>query len=137
MSGIIVGVDGSETSAKAARDAADLALRLDATLHLVTALKRTTTTTVRGGGETWQINSLDQAHSMLAATKGTLGECRVECRVLDGDPAAAIVAEAERIDADLIVVGNKRTRGVKRILGAVALDVVHHAPCGVLISKTT
>ena len=37
----------------------------------------------------------------------------------------------------MIVVGNKRTHGASRVLGAVALDVVHHAPCGVFICKTT
>ncbi len=137
MTKIIVGVDGSETAGQAARDAAELARRLDADLHLVTVVKRSTTTVVRGAGESWQINSLDRAESMLAATKGTLGDCRVECHVLDGDPAKALVIEAERIAADMIVVGNKRAQGAKRVLGTVAIDVVHHAPCGVLICKTT
>lgn len=137
MSKIIVGVDGSESAGDAARQAAELARRLDATLHLVTAMKRSSTTTVRSPGEVWQINSLERAESLLASTKGTLGECRVECSVLDGDPAKAIVAEAERIDADIIVVGNKRAQGAKRVLGAIAIDIVHHAPCGVLVCKTT
>lgn len=134
---IIVGIDGSDTAAAAARHAAELAARLDAELHLVTVLKKSTTTVVRGGGESWQVSSLDRAESPLASTKGTLGDCRVVANVLDGDPAKALVAEAERIEADMIVVGNKRTQGAKRVLGAVAIDVVHHAPCGVLICKTT
>ena len=137
MTKIIVGVDGSESAGEAARHAADLANRLEAELHLVTVLKKSTTTVVRGGGERWQVSSLDRAESMLAATRGTLGDCNVVCHVLDGDPAKALVAEAERIEADMIVVGNKRTQGAKRVLGAVAIDVVHHAPCGVLICKTT
>ena len=40
------------------------------------------------------------------------------------------------IDAELIVVGNRRMQGVQRLLGAVANDVVHHADCDVLVVKT-
>lgn len=137
MQTIIVGTDGSDTAAIAAKDAAELARKLDAELHLVTVLRKTSTTVVRGGGESWQISGLDRAEAMLAATKGTLGGGRIVCNVLDGDPAKALVAEAERIGADIIVVGNKRTHGPARVLGAIANDIVAHAPCGVLICKTT
>jgi nucleotide-binding universal stress UspA family protein len=57
--------------------------------------------------------------------------------VLDGDAAKAVTAEAARIGADLIVVGNRRVAGVSRVLGAVALDIVRHAPCSVYIAKTS
>ena len=47
-----------------------------------------------------------------------------------------LIEEAARTHADVIVVGNRRMQGVKRVLGAVASDVAHHAPCDVLIVKT-
>jgi nucleotide-binding universal stress UspA family protein len=37
-----------------------------------------------------------------------------------GKPADGLIAEADRIGATLIVVGNKRMKGMSRLLGAVA-----------------
>jgi nucleotide-binding universal stress UspA family protein len=56
----------------------------------------------------------------------------------EGDPADAILDVAEEIKADLIVVGNKGMTGAKRfLLGSVPNKVSHHAPCAVLIIRTT
>ena len=55
-----------------------------------------------------------------------------------GDPADAILDVAEELEADLIVVGNKGMTGAKRfLLGSVPNKVSHHAPCSVLIIRTT
>ena len=138
MDRIIVGVDFSPTSEQAAREAASLARDTGAELHLVTASRKSGSQVVRGGGEAWTISDVDRAREQLRALAGTLGDgVAVKCAVLDGDAAKALVAEAERIGADAIVVGNKRVSGVSRVLGAVALEVVRHAPCAVYIAKTT
>ena len=56
----------------------------------------------------------------------------------EGDPADAILDVAEELGADLIVVGNKGMSGAKRfLLGSVPNKVSHHAPCSVLIVRTT
>jgi nucleotide-binding universal stress UspA family protein len=45
---------------------------------------------------------------------------------------------AEERGSDLIVVGNKGMTGAKRfLLGSVPNKVSHHAPCSVLIIRTT
>ena len=45
---------------------------------------------------------------------------------------------AEEEGADLIVVGNKGMTGAKRfLLGSVPNKVSHHAPCSVMIIRTT
>ena len=55
-----------------------------------------------------------------------------------GDPADAILDVAEEQEADLIVVGNKGMTGAKRfLLGSVPNKISHHAPCSVLIIRTT
>jgi nucleotide-binding universal stress UspA family protein len=137
MEKILVGVDGSATAEAAAREAAELAKRTGAELHLVSALKRSGTQVVHGGGEQWTISDVDRASSKLQAFAAKLNAGRkVTCAVLDGDPAKAIVAEAERVGADVIVIGNKRVSGAGRVLGAIAIDVVRHAPCSVYIAKT-
>jgi nucleotide-binding universal stress UspA family protein len=136
---VIVGVDGSETALEAARAAADLAKRLEASLHLVMAISRHKQQTVQGGGgESWTINSFASAEQKLSAIAGQIrGGPGVTSSVVEGDPAKSLVAEAERLDAEVIVVGNKRTHGPSRVLGAVGLEVVRHAPCAVHIVKTT
>ena len=62
----------------------------------------------------------------------------VETHAREGDPADAILDVAEEEGADLIVVGNKGMTGAKRfLLGSVPNKVSHHAPCSVLIIRTT
>ena len=57
---------------------------------------------------------------------------------VEGDPAEAILNVAEQTKADLIVVGNKGMTGARRfLLGSVPNNVSHHAPCSVIIVRTT
>ena len=73
---------------------------------------------------------LDVAERLRAADRA------VEVRVLDGRPATEIVAEAERFEADLIVMGARGLSTVRRLLlGSVSSEVVDHAPCPVLIAR--
>lgn len=49
----------------------------------------------------------------------------------------AICGEAERREADLIVIGSHGRRGLQRMfLGSVAEDVVRHGPVPVLVVRT-
>lgn len=51
-----------------------------------------------------------------------------------GLPSQQIRALAETWEADLIVMGSRRRRGLTELfLGSVSNDVMHHAPCSVLI----
>ena len=62
----------------------------------------------------------------------------VQTHPVEGDPAEAILNVAEKTDADLIVVGNKGMTGARRfLLGSVPNNVSHHAPCSVIIVRTT
>ena len=61
---------------------------------------------------------------------------RPQARVLRGRPAAAIVEEAKRSGAGLIVLGSRGARGPSGPpLGSVALQVARFAPCSVLIVR--
>ena len=62
----------------------------------------------------------------------------VQTHAREGDPADAILDVAEEVKADLIVVGNKGMTGARRfLLGSVPNKVSHHAPCSVIIVRTT
>jgi nucleotide-binding universal stress UspA family protein len=63
-------------------------------------------------------------------------ELKVTYSSARGKPAEAIIKEAERFGARMIVVGNRRMRGLGRVLGSVANSVAHNAPCDVYIAKT-
>jgi nucleotide-binding universal stress UspA family protein len=53
-----------------------------------------------------------------------------------GNPADVIVQEAEESGADLIVVGTRGLNAARRlVMGSVSTNVVHHAPCDVLVVR--
>jgi len=138
MSMYVVATDGSDTAAKAAERASELARVTGASIHVVCAYTSRGTVTVGRGSDVYSVSALTQAEQIAdqqAATYRTAG-ITATTFVGDGKPAAVIVAEAERVAAELIVVGNRRMQGVQRVLGAVANDGVHHAPCDVLVVKT-
>jgi nucleotide-binding universal stress UspA family protein len=47
-----------------------------------------------------------------------------------------VVEVAEQCQADLIVVGNKGMKGVRRVLGSIPNSIAHEAHCSVLIVGT-
>ena len=54
-----------------------------------------------------------------------------------GEPAEALIELAEKLHADLVVVGNRGMSGMKRfVLGSVPNRVSHKCPCSVLIVNT-
>lgn len=61
---------------------------------------------------------------------------QAEPKMLDGDPAAQIVEESERIGADLVVVGTHAFTGIDRLLlGSVARSVLLHSSASVLVVR--
>lgn len=60
-------------------------------------------------------------------------DLQVSTRLLHGDPAQAIRAAAEELDAELIVLGTHPREGLRLLLPSVAAGVVRHAPCQVLV----
>lgn len=56
--------------------------------------------------------------------------------VVKGDPSEEIIRLANIYKADLIVLGNRGLKGLKRVLaGSVSSQVVADAPCSVLVVK--
>lgn len=133
---IVVGVDGSETAKRAAVRAAELAAKLGTNLHVVTGVDRKGALSAKVGTQEIRSDPLSDADQMLRDIARTLPHDSISVAAVVGDPASAICDEATRLDAQTIVVGNRRVQGVSRVLGSVALDVVRHAPCDVYIVNT-
>lgn len=57
-------------------------------------------------------------------------------RVVFGRPATVIIAEADALRADLVIVGSHNHGALASFaLGSVAAEVVDHAPCPVLVAR--
>jgi nucleotide-binding universal stress UspA family protein len=138
MNEIIVGVDGSATARVAALAAAEMATNYNMPLHIVMSMTRNTSQEIQGGGsERWHVDSIGVAEDLLKQLAGELKTTSpVSHAVVLSDPATALCDEATRLDASIIVVGNKRVQGAARVLGSIAGDVAKRAPCNVFIVHT-
>jgi nucleotide-binding universal stress UspA family protein len=143
---IVVGTDGSDTANQAVREAVDLARAVGAKLELVSAYEPVAAQRLaeerRQAPEDlqWAISPREDVDSTLDSAAELAKRAGVTADVYprQGDPADAILDVAEEQEADLIVVGNKGMTGAKRfLLGSVPNKVSHHAPCSVLIIRTT
>jgi nucleotide-binding universal stress UspA family protein len=146
FSSIVVGTDGSQTAQRAVKEAAELARQTGAELQLVSAYEPVPQSRLR----TEQMEAPDDiAHTVgpredvdaiLRQAAEEVKDTGVNVRTFarQGEPADAILDVAEEEKADLIIVGNKGMTGAKRfLLGSVPNKVSHHAPCSVLIIRTT
>ena len=143
---IVVGTDGSETAAEAVRQAVDLAKLAGAQLSIVSAFAPVSKRRVEGEKEgapadvQYEIGPREDVNLILdgAAAQARKEGVEVQTHPTEGDPAEAILNVAEETKADLIVVGNKGMTGARRfLLGSVPNNVSHHAPCSVIIVRTT
>jgi nucleotide-binding universal stress UspA family protein len=143
---IVVGTDGSDTATQAVRQAVDLARAVGAKLELVSAYEPVPAQRLREERRDapedlqWAIGPREDVDATLEVAAGVAREAGVEVELYprQGDPADAILDVAEEREADLIIVGNKGMTGAKRfLLGSVPNKVSHHAPCSVLIIRTT
>jgi nucleotide-binding universal stress UspA family protein len=143
---IVVGTDGSDTAAGAVRQATELAKLSGAELSIVSAFAPVSGRRVQEEqsqapadvqheiGPREDVNLVLDAAAASARKEGV----EVQTHPVEADPADAILNVAEQTGADLIVVGNKGMTGARRyLLGSVPNNVSHHAPCSVMIVRTT
>lgn len=130
---IVVGTDGSPRAELAVDKAGELALALGAEVHVACAAGAM----VGGAGE-WPLRMSAQrvvhdASERLRERGLTVQEHLPQDR---GDAALALVAVADYVGAQTIVVGNKGVTGVRRLLGSVPGRLSHGAQRSVLIVST-
>jgi len=136
MNTVIVGFDGSDHAQRALSKAASLAgsggmLIVVSAAHLAPLSRDTGTSAVDPIEAEAAREALEKAKTLVAEAGGT-------ARFVEshGDPADALVRQAEEDNADLIVVGTRGLNFAQRaVLGSVSTKVVHHAPCDVLVVR--
>lgn len=135
---IIVGVDGSPTAGKAAETAKELAAKLGAPLHVVSAHTEDKITHTNSGSDQWEVSSADNALYIAEQVVKKLRTpgLKIVPASAHGKPAEALISYADKVGARMIVVGNQRMRGVTRVLGSVANSVSHNATCDIYIANT-
>ncbi|MEF8780446.1 MAG: universal stress protein [Haloferacaceae archaeon] len=89
------------------------------------------------GAEDWYEDADERANRLLSEAAETVPEgFEVETRVEIGSPAERIVAVAEEVGADHVVVGSHGRSGVSRLLlGSVAERVVRTSPVPVTVIR--
>lgn len=128
---IVVAIDFSETSLRAARLALDLAAP-KATIHLAHVAPRDSSLYEWHGSSTYGADagaSLQRIREHLRVPPHVI----VQTVLLQGDPATELLAFAAGIGADLIATGSHGRGFVTRMLiGSVATKVVRWSTCSVL-----
>jgi len=145
FSRIVVGTDGSADAGEAVKVAGQLAsLSPAGTVCVVTAYEPLTPAELRKLDEGLPSEFRDQltadlvARPALEEAVGVLTARGVTHTAHEvAEPAAeAILEQARKIGADLIVVGSRGEGAVDRLRhGSTSTKVMHHAPCSVLVVK--
>jgi nucleotide-binding universal stress UspA family protein len=131
MRPILVGTDTSAAADLAVEDAARLARDRDAELVVLYVRPEDDLHAVVDPGK-----AADPERHLAKLTQRFPG-VRANARVDTGEPADRLVAVAEELQADTIVVGNRGTRGSSwRVKDSVPNLVLRHAPCSVYIVDT-
>jgi nucleotide-binding universal stress UspA family protein len=140
---ILVPVDFSAHSSRALQTGIELAKAFGAKLHLLHCYQINVGAISPYGlviPESFDRDIREAATQQLAkwCEKVTAQKIEVESEVSPLFPSEAIAGTAERIGADLIVMGTRGLSGFKHVmLGSVAERTVRIAPCPVLTLKAT
>jgi len=139
---MLVAVDGSANSKRAADRAISIAKRLGAELYIVTAITIPVLATgaMAPSLETY-FDSMEKDGKALL--EGLAAQSRKEgvktaTAVLDNVTSAvlAITSYADEKHVDMIVVGSRGMGGFKRLLlGSVSSGVLNHAHCSVMVVR--
>lgn len=144
---IVVGIDYSEQSSRALRAALDIAVHRDTQIYCVTVAEG-----YGPGRPAAESSEMHQAFHEAAQrtldrfisdevdefekTGVRLNRKRVAAAVDFGKPLDGILALAEDVQADLIVIGTHGKKGLERLfVGSIATAVLGHAKCPVLVTR--
>lgn len=132
---ILLATDGSLYSEGAIREAVSFAKKCSSKLYALSVVEVIT------DYEAFSPQKIEDAmevgiKSHLEAVKERARNEGVDCETVmaHGEPHQSIVDEAAKKNADMIIIGRRGTKGLKKLLmGEVAAKVIGHAPCKVIV----
>ncbi len=136
---ILIAVDDSEFAAHAADVGIELAKSLNARLGFVTVFDPSV-----GPGAMWgipadrltEMSERVAKHLLATFRERTAAPSSVPEFAEPGKPASKIIEVATNWPADLIVMGSHGRGKIQGLLlGSVSQEVLHHAPCPVLVVR--
>ena len=140
---ILLAIDGSPSSKKAIAEVARQPWPAQSEVHVITVEVPVVGSLIPEGipgfedlvqkqkGLSQQI--LEEATQVLKANACDL---KISTSIFEGRPKDIIVAEAERLAADLIVVGSHGYGPIRSyFLGSISHYLVNNAPCSVLVVR--
>jgi nucleotide-binding universal stress UspA family protein len=139
FSRIVVGIDGSQQALEAARQAAllqdvDGQLTLVAAWDILPVIAGGPTTVAYDFAEALQRTTAEKA--LLAARDYIAPYTAATGKLVRGTPESQLLEEIERDEDTLVAVGSSGTGRLLGIVeGAVATEIVHKAPCSVLVAR--
>jgi nucleotide-binding universal stress UspA family protein len=138
MKRILVAVDGSDAAHKAARMAAEVAVRFGSKLTLAYVIPRLLLPPDVYGLTLAEVEREQRsfADKLVGEAMAKLGDAGVEVEtvVLSGSPAESLAELAAAPDVDMVVVGSRGRGSVARVfLGSVSDRLVHISPKPVLV----
>lgn len=134
---VVAAIDDDDVAAHVVRHAVEAARRMDGRLVIVSAYDRPSYAAWLFEDDSPLFERLArQREQFLDEVMARIDRHRldIECRVVGGNAAGAIVDAAARLDASLIVAGNRGHTGLGgAVLGSVSHQLVHHAPGVILL----
>jgi nucleotide-binding universal stress UspA family protein len=130
---VVVGIDGSPGSLRAAALAGRLARRTGAAVELVAAVEFPIETFVEARTAVRELLE-GEARKWFAKARATMNGTPTSEVVVFHEPVHALLTHAERTQADLVVVGRRGPgEGVRHLLGSVSRRIALTAPMSVLV----
>ena len=121
---ILVGIDGSEHSKNALKEAINIAKKFSGSITAMTVHERAMN---------------EEAEGILDEAERLLKEAKIDYHlssILGSNPSRALVNTAKHEHFDLIVVGSRGLGSAASfLLGSVSRKVVSKAPCNILVIK--
>ena len=140
MKRFVIATDGSSSADQAVAFGLDLAAEQNAEAVIVHVTPALDIVPMAGFGmpaaQPHELSASEQSAITDAATRAAEHGVRVQTELLTGNPVDEIVAYADSIDADLIVVGSRGHGAVaSALLGSVSQGVLHEARRPVLVFR--
>ncbi len=136
---ILLAVDGSEHSMRAAEHAGELARALNSDiLRIVVAFDPIPDYFGEPNRQQAIDVRLQDANAILAKAQAAVGKIpgAIHTELIEGSPAEAIIDVAATRQSSVIVMGSRGLSGIaEMVLGSTSHKVVSHAPCPVLIVR--